>query len=140
MRRVFTLRGASWVFAVTWLVHTVDHVRRGVDATSDAVVWAGSSVAMLAAIALTLVAVGHDRAPMAVAVVFPSIAIGVSATHLLPAWGALSDPVLVESTTDVWSIVAVSGEIIGALLLGFAGVRLLASHGYATRVPAERWA
>lgn len=140
MQRVLTLRGASWLFGATWLVHTVDHIRRGVGATSDAVVWAGSTVAMLAAIAITLVAVGHDIAPAAATVVFLSIAVGVSATHLLPQWGALSDPILVESTTDAWSIVAVCGEIAGAVVLGVAGLRVMAGNGYAARVPAERWA
>lgn len=140
MQRVLTLRGASWLFGATWLVHTVDHVRRGVDATSDAVVWAGSTVSMLAAIAITLVAVGHDIAPAVVTVVFLSIAFGVSATHLLPAWGALSDPILIESTTDAWSIAAVCGEIAGALVLGAVGLRVLATNGYATRVTAEHWA
>lgn len=140
MQRVLTLRGASWLFGATWLVHTVDHARRGVDATSDAVVWAGSTVAMLAAIAITLVAVGHDIAPAVVTVVFLSIAFGVSATHLFPAWGALSDPILVDSTTDAWSIVAVCGEIAGAVVLGVAGLRVVATNGYAARVPAERWA
>ncbi len=140
MQRVLTLRGASWLFGATWLGHTFDHIRRGVDATSDAVVWAGSTVGMLAAVAVTLVVVGHDIAPAAVTVVFLSIAVGVSATHLLPDWGALSDPVLVESTTDAWSIAAVCGEVAGAVLLGVVGLRVLAVNGYGARVPSDRWA
>ncbi len=138
MDRLTTLPGAAALFLLSWLVHTADHMRRGVAATTDAVVWAGTSVALLAAVALTLIFVRHPTAPAFAAVVFPAIAIGVTATHLAPDWGALSDPLLVDSTTDGWSILAASGEIVAAVIVGAVAIRILMRHAYAWRI--TNWA
>ena len=139
MNRLFTLQGASWLFIATWLVHSVDHMRRGLDASSEAVIWGGTLAALLAAVSITLVFARHDIAPAVATAVFPAIAIGVSATHLLPEWGVLSDPIIVDSTTDGWSIVAVVPEIVAAAVLGGVGLRLMSQHGYRLRIPSPAW-
>ena len=133
------LRTPGLVFIGSWTVHTADHARRGLDATTEAVVWGGTFVGLIAAVALTLIFVGHATAPALAATAFPAIAIGVSASHLLPGWGALSDPILVESTTDAWSIVAVFGEIAAAAYLGVAAFRLMRAHSFAWSIPISRW-
>jgi len=51
-------------------------------------------------------------------------AIGVSASHLLPHWSALSDS-LAEGNVDAWTWVAVLIEIVGALAFGAAGAYAL---------------
>lgn len=115
-----TLKGAATVFVVGFLLHNADHARRGIDAITDHVVWAGTAVAMVAAVILTLVYTDHPAAAMAAAAGGLGIAVGVSATHLLPDWGVLSDPLLDLSATS-W--VAVLAEIAGALALGIVGAR-----------------
>lgn len=134
-----TLKQASMLFVMSWVAHTADHARRGLTATTESVVWAGTFVGLLAAVSITLILARHVVAPMVAAVVFPSIAVGVAATHLLPKWGVLSDPILVDSTTDAWSIVAVVPEIVAAALLGTAALRLLALHGYSRSIDPARW-
>lgn len=114
------LKAAATVFVAGFLLHNADHARRGIDAITDHVVWAGTAVAVIAAVILTLVYTDHPQAPLAAAAGGFGIAVGVSATHLLPDWGVLSDPLLDLSATS-W--VAVLAEIAGAIVLGIAGTR-----------------
>ena len=133
------LTRASWLFVGAWSIHTVDHARRGVDATTDAVVWAGTAVAIIAAVSITLVLARHPTAPFVAAVVFGATAVGVSLTHLLPEWGVLSDPILVDSTTDRWSVVAVGLEIAAAAWLFGVAWQVLRANDYSPRIDPIDW-
>ena len=115
-----SLKAAAAVFVAGFVLHNADHARRGIDAVTDHVVWAGTAVAIVAAVVITLVATDHPQAPLAAAAGGLGIGVGVSATHLLPDWGVLSDPLLDLSATS-W--VAVLAEIGGALLLGITATR-----------------
>ena len=64
----------------------------------------------------------------------------MSLTHLLPDWGPLSDPILVDSATDAWSVPAVLGEIAAAAWLGAVALRIVRRHGYSLEVPEPAWA
>lgn len=139
MAELKTLRGAALLFIGTWAVHTLDHARRGVDATTDAAVWAGTITGLLAAVSLTLILTHHPTAPAIAAAVFPAIALGVSASHLLPDWGVLSDPLLVDSVTDGWSIIAASGEIVAAVILGILATRIMMRNQYAWSISPTHW-
>lgn len=139
MPRPTSLQGAGWLFVAGWTVHTADHVRRGVAASPDGVVWAGTFIGLLAAVALTLIFTGHPSAPMVAASVFPAIAIGVMASHLPPQWGELSDPILVDSNTDGWSVVAVMSEVLAAAWLGFLALRVLRRNRWGSAIPRDRW-
>jgi hypothetical protein len=123
------LRRAGLLFAAGFVVHNADHARRGLDAISDQVVWGGTVVAVLAAVVLTLVATRHPLAPFAAAAGGLAIAVGVSATHLLPEWGALSDP-LPGGDVDALTWVAVLAEVVGAAVLGLVGLGIVRRQGY----------
>jgi len=129
------LRRAGGVFLAGFVVHNLDHVRRGIDAISDAVVWGGTIVAIVSAITLTLVFTDHRLAPFAATAAGFSIAAGVSATHLLPAWGTLSDS-LPDGSVDAFTWVAVLAEVIGALVLGVAGLHVVRRLGFQPAAPA----
>lgn len=139
MARITSLRGAAWLFVATWCVHTADHARRGIDASPEGVVWAGTFVGLLAAVAITLILTGHAVAPIVAAAVFPSIALGVALSHLPPDWGPLSDPILVDSATDNWSVPAVMGEVVAAAWLGLVAYRIVRRHDFATEIPEPTW-
>ena len=139
MTVIRTLQGAAFLFIGTWVVHTADHGRRGVEATTETVLWSGTIVGLLAAVSITLILVRHAAAPAIASVVFPAIAFGVTASHMLPDWGALSDPLLVESTTDGWSIIAAGGEIIAATILGTLAVRVMMRNQYAWAISNSNW-
>ena len=140
VERLATLQGAAWVFIASWVVHTSDHARRGLDASPDGVVWAGTLVGLLAAVVVTLILVGHASAPALAAVAFPAIAFGVAASHLPPDWGSLSDPILVESNTDGWSIAAVMGEVLAAAWLGLVAFRIVRRHHFSLDIAEPGWA
>lgn len=123
------LRTAGLLFAAGFTVHNADHARRGLDVITDHVVWGGTVVAMVAAAVLTLVATRHPLAPFAAAAGGLAIAVGVSATHLLPGWGALSDP-LPGGDVDLLTWVAVLAEVAGAAVLGGTGLRIVRRQGY----------
>ena len=134
-----SLKGAAWLFIATWTVHTLDHARRGVDASPEGVFWAGTAVALLAAVVITLILTDHPTAPALALMSFPAIAVGVTASHLPPKWGPLSDPILVDSATDGWSVPAVGGEIVAALWLGYVAFRIMRRNDYAWSISAPGW-
>ena len=119
-RDLTILRDAAFVFLAGFAVHNADHARRGLDATTDEVIWGGTAVAALGAVTLTLVFTRHPLAPTVAASAGLGIAVGVSMTHLLPDWGALSDP-LPGGDVDALTWIAVLAEVVGALALGVAG-------------------
>lgn len=136
MRHQFSsLKGASIVFILTWSLHTADHIRRGTATTSDGVLWSGTAAAILAAVALTLVFTDHQIAPFTVTMVFPSIALGVAATHLAPSWGYFSEPLVFDSATDRWATLAVIPEIFSAAWLGWLGFRIVRYNNYQIAMP-----
>lgn len=130
------LHRAGAVFLAGFMIHDADHMRRGLDVVTAQVVWGGTAVAMIAAITLTLVFTDHRLAPNAAAAAGVAIAFGASATHLLPHWSKLSDP-LPGGSVDGFTWFAVLAEVLGALALGLAGLRASAHQGFAA-TPAER--
>jgi hypothetical protein len=123
------LRTAGLLFAAGFAIHNADHVRRGLDAITTEVNTGGLVVAMASAAILTLVATRHPLAPFAAAAGGLAIAVGVSATHLLPDWGRLSDS-LPSGTVDGFTWAAVLAEVTGALVLGVTGLRIVRRQGY----------
>ena len=118
------LKYAALVLLVGFLLHNADHVRRGYDATTTQVMWAGTVAAVLMIVAIGLALAGHRLAPLVAAVVGFGVALGVGAVHLAPPWGAFSDSLLVAGI-DRLSWLAVLAEIGAALLFGAAGAWVL---------------
>lgn len=127
------LRAAAMVFAITFVVHSADHARRGLDVVREGVIWAGTVNAIVAAVVITLIATRHAAASVASAIGGFAMAIGVAASHLVPNWGPISDS-LTSDHADAFSWIAVSGEIGGALLLGLAGLTVMRRHADRSRI------
>ena len=118
------LQAAALVYLAGLALHTADHLRRGFDAVTEHVFWAGNVSTAMGLVAVAMILAGHRLAPAAaVAFGFP-IAIGVAAVHLLPEWStALSDSFVDQSMSWMsWTVVAI--EIVGALATGIVGWRL----------------
>ena len=122
------LRGAAIVFTGGFLLHNADHARRGMDVVTDHVVWAGTLVAIVAAVTLTLVFTRHPLAPTVAAAAGLGIAVGVTASHLLPEWSAFSDS-LPQGDVDGLTWIAVLAELGGALFLAAAGFKAMRGGG-----------
>jgi hypothetical protein len=131
------LTTASWWLVGGFIVHNADHARRGLEVVDEGVVWGGTIVAMLLAVMLTLVAVRHDAAPAVAAVGAFTIVFGVAASHLLPEWGPLSDP-LPGGDVDAATWIAVLAEITGAGLVGVVALRILRRNDYAFAITGWR--
>src|SRR5947209_943279 len=82
------LRFTAAVFAVAFVLHGADHVRRGVDVITGVVRAAGAVQAVAGAIAVVLVLRRHRLAPTVAVVVGFASAVGFTAAHLLPHWSA----------------------------------------------------
>lgn len=118
------LRYAALAYAAGFLLHTADHVRRGIDVLTPQVLWLGSLSGLVAIVTIVLALTGHRWSPaLAVAHGFTQ-AVGVAAVHLLLAGGALSDS-LPAAGADGWSWLAVLVEIGTAFWLGVAGAMAL---------------
>ena len=125
------LQTAALVYLLGLALHTADHLRRGIDAVTQHVFWAGNVSTVLGLAAVGLILTRHRYASAAaVSFGFP-IALGVAAVHLLPGWGVLSDSFLDQSMSWMsWTVVAI--EIAGALATGIIGLRLFRGSGRST--------
>ena len=65
------------------------------------------------------------------------MAVGVSAVHLLPDWGPLSDS-LPDGSVDIWTWLAVFAEIGGAALVGVVALGVLRRNDYAFSIAEWR--
>jgi hypothetical protein len=118
------LRYAALVYAVGFLLHTADHLRRGLDVLTPEVFWAGNVTGVVAVAAISMALAGHRLAPLIACAHGIAQGLGVAAVHLLPSWGAFSDS-LPDGGADVLSWAAVLVEIAAAFAFGVAGAYIL---------------
>ena len=121
------LKYCALLYALGLALHTADHLRRGLDAVTGQVLWAGNLSTAIGITAVVLVIIGHRFGPMLAAVTGIPVAVGVAAVHLLPKWSALSDSFLGAHNTGVtafsWTVVLI--EIVGAVAMGIAGLAIV---------------
>jgi hypothetical protein len=117
----FLLRLTGGIYLFGWSLHTADHLRRGLDAVTSQVFWAGNVSGIVALIAIGMAFAGHRLAPIAAVAGGLPAAAGVAAVHLLPSWGLFSDS-LPDGHVDGFTWAAVLVEIAGALAFGLAGL------------------
>jgi hypothetical protein len=119
------LGGAAALFLAANVVHTLDHVRTGLDRLPAEVVSAGTLLTIAAVFALVLALRRDPRAPVVCTGVGVAAGLGVAAAHLAPHWSALSDP-YPGLGPDALSWVVMLAEIAAGLVLAVAGAREVA--------------
>lgn len=119
-----SFRYAAAAYAVGLAVHTLDHLRRGVDALTPQVFWLGMAGTLIAVGAIVAILAGHRRAPELAVFAGFSQAIGVVLVHFGPPMGAFSDPLL-GAGPGAGSVAAALLEVIGAVAAGVVGAWLL---------------
>src|SRR5437899_6563560 len=136
--RFALLRYATLLYAFGLIVHTGDHLHRGVDVLTPEVFWAGNISTVLGVAVIALVLVGHPSAPLFATLLGFTVAPGVAAAHLLPHWSAFSDAFPGAHGTGVtavsWAVVMI--EITGLLAMGVAGLSLLLGEPHEGAVAA----
>lgn len=118
------LQTSALLLVAAFVLHNGDHARRGISVVTESLVWAGTLTMTLAAVIVTLILTRHPVAPMVAAAGGFAIAIGVSASHLLPNWGPISDS-LPQGDVDAFTWVAVLSEIAAAAWMGWVGLSIL---------------
>jgi hypothetical protein len=121
------LRYAAAVYAFGLTIHTIDHLRRGLDVITRYVFWAGNVSTLGGIVAVALIFTRSRWAPLAAAWFGLPIALGIAAVHFLPHWSELSDAFPGGAATGVsaMSWVAVTIEVAGAAAVGIIGLRML---------------
>ncbi len=112
-------------FIAAIALHNGDHMLfqdRGVDALSTEVVVAGTLLVVLAIIGLAFTLVGHPWAPVLAAIIGFGAAISVTLGHVVPHWGAFSDPYS-DLSLPALSWVVMLAEIVTGFVLGVVGFR-----------------
>jgi hypothetical protein len=121
------LRYAGGLYAVGLVLHTADHVRRGLDVLTPEVSVAGYLSIGGGLLVLALILYGHRLAPIAAVAYGLPAAIGTAASHLLPHWSSFSDAFPGAHGTGVtgvsWAVVLL--EIAGHVALAVAGLACL---------------
>lgn len=120
------LRRMAIVFLAALLVHGADHVVRGTEVLTTLVLVAGSIQVLLGALAVVLVLMRHPSAPVFAVLVGFTSAIGFTMAHLLPGWGAFSDPYVganVAPGVTWFSWLTALFEVGADVAFGWAGLR-----------------
>jgi hypothetical protein len=106
------------------VLHALDHVfqGRGLSALSPEVLGGGILLLVLAVATFPLTLRAHPQATVVAAALGWSIALGVSASHLLPYWSAFSDP-YVDLSLGAYSWSVMLAEVIAAAVFGSIAVR-----------------
>jgi hypothetical protein len=116
------LRATAVAYGVAFVVHTADHLRRGVDASPRSILVLGALAGVFQVLAITAALTRHRKAALlAVAVGLPD-AVGIFTAHLLPRWSGPSDsfPSHAPGVTAFSWVTAVA-ELIAALAFAYAG-------------------
>lgn len=120
------LRVTGVLLLAALLLHSTDHVVRGLDVVTGVVLGAGTGQFLFAAVAVAMVFARHPAAPALAMLVGFVGALGFSAAHLLPQWSALSDPyvgAVPAPGVSAFSWVTAVVEIAADLAFGVAGLR-----------------
>jgi len=121
---------AATLFVAANILHSLDHLRQGIDRLALEVLSAGTLLSIVALIALVLAVRRDQWAPAVCAATGIAGALGVAAAHLAPHWSALSDP-YPDLGLDALSWAVMLAEVAAALVLALAGVREVARHSTA---------
>lgn len=116
------LTTAAGLFLAANVLHTLDHLRQGLDRLTVEILSAGTLLTLAAVLVVVLALRRDERAPRVGVVVGATGAVGVAASHLAPHWSAFSDS-YPDLSLDVLSWVVMLTEIAAALVLAVAGVR-----------------
>ena len=134
--RLDTLSIAAIAFFASNVLHTLDHERQGTERLTTEIYIGGSLVTILAVVTLVMALRRNPQAPLVATVVGFWTALGVTASHILPHWSALSDP-YPDLNVDALSWVIVLLEIGAAAALGVVGVIELRRRGRLQAAPRQ---
>jgi len=123
------LVAAATFFTIAVLIHNSDHVRRGSDAVTKDVFWAGTSSIALEIAVVVLIGQRHRLAPLVATASGFGLAAGYLLVHFLPYRSWLSDSFTSATDVSPLSWFAASLEVTAAVTLGVVGLLALRARG-----------
>ena len=123
------LVGAASFFTLAVLFHGADHVRRGVDAISRDVFWAGTAAVSIEVLVVIWACQRHRLAPLAAVSIGASLAVGYVVVHFSPERSWLSDSLTSATDASALSWMAASLEVVAATALAVTGSMVLRRRG-----------
>jgi hypothetical protein len=117
------LRVTAVLYLAGYLVHSADHVARGLALTPPATFWAGP-IALVPAAAIAVLAVtDHRLAPPLAVLAGTATAVAASLVHLPPDWSVFSEPFRAGVGVADWlSLVAMVGSAVAFAAAGAAAI------------------
>jgi hypothetical protein len=123
MTRAKLLSVVAVAYVVLDVLHFGDHLRQGRSLAAQ--IYVAGNVGLVVAIVVAALAVrAHPIAPAAAAAFGLLAAMGVTATHILPAWGFLSDS-YTSVHVDALSWVSACSLVICGLALAASGTTMV---------------
>ena len=118
------LRITAVVYAVAFVIHTGDHLRRGLGSSPWLVVLAGTLAGVAQVTAIAAVLTGRPWGARLAALVGLVDAAGIALVHFVTAPSPVTDPVVGSAAADVQPAtpLAVALEVAAALAFGLAGL------------------
>jgi hypothetical protein len=136
-RRRDPLLTATVVFLAANLIHTADHFRQGTAGVRTAVIVGGTSLTISAFVALGMAMRSYRHTALFAAMLGFAAAVGISASHIAPDWGALSDS-YPKIHADALSWAVMLFEVFTGLALGIVGLRELRRDAVPRTVATSR--
>ena len=113
-------RMAATFYLVAWLIHSADHVRRGLFDVSIGVQVLGNTQVLLTLGFAWLLWKRHPLAPVAAIGLGVPVTIGIAFAHLGPDLGTFSDSLWADGI-DAFTWLAVILELLGSTVLAVGG-------------------
>jgi formate/nitrite transporter FocA (FNT family) len=125
------MRTAAWAFLIGWGLHVADHLRRGMSASPEAVMYGGMLQGIVVIIAIVMALRAHDRAATAAIIAGLGSAVLFTYAHLLPNfWPAYQDSFISGPRINVtwFSWLTALSEIGTGLVFAVAGLRAVSAR------------
>jgi hypothetical protein len=134
---------AAAAFLAANLLHTADHLRQHMAGINTEILLAGGLLTFAAVGVLIFVLRRYPYAPLLAVIVGFEAALGVTASHIAPHWGVLSDSYTNDIHADALSWAVMLFEVAAGFVLGVVGVhymRAARADDGAVRADALEWA
>ncbi len=139
------IRWAAIAFVVGFVIHGLDHLRRGMSASPPFIMVAGAIQGLFVAVAVAMALSRRRRAPEAAIAVGFGSAVGFTYAHLLPTFlpgyqdSFISPPHINVMWFSWLSSRGALTEIGTAIVFAIAGIRARRSVGEASVLPLHPW-
>jgi hypothetical protein len=127
----WALKATAVLYIAGYLIHSADHVARGLALTPPATFWLGTVALLPAGMIVALALLDHRLAPALAVLAGTSTAVAASLIHLPPPWSVFSEPFRTNVGIADWlTLVAMVGSAVAFAAVGAAALRARRPAGW----------